>query len=319
MITFDRYVQSLAPNGADVPKCELSPPRTRAPEMSRKNLAALSFGTFLSLFAATAVAVYFGTSFLLLTHPWDEMPATRSKTAAATAVIPPAQTDTAAAATTVIPPAQTDTAAAATTVIPPAQTDAAAAATAVTSPAQPDTPAAATTETSPAQTDTAAAQLDTTAATTTETSRAQTDTAAAPTATTAAATAATPPAQTDTAAAQPDTAAAAPTETSPAQTDTAAAATASYSASSSAAAFPSRPRLSAAKIAKGATRHAQPATNKGIFLQQYRDARIRFLKQQQARLELQLTEPNLPSAKTTRLERQKAYWARAIRQMLALR
>src|SRR5438270_169144 len=201
MITFDRYVQSLAPNGADVPKCELSPPRTRAPEMSSKNLAALSFGTFLSLLAATAVAVFFGTSFLLLTHPWDEMPATRSKTAAATAVIPPAQTDTAAAATTEAP--------------------------------QSDTAAAATTET--------------------------------------------PPAQTDTAAAQPDTAAAAPTETSPAQTDTAAAATASYSASSSAAAFPSRPRLSAAKIAKGATRHAQPATNKGIFLQQYRDARIRFL------------------------------------------
>ena len=131
--------------------------------MSSKNLAALSFGTFLSLLAATAVAVFFGTSFLLLTHPWDEMPATRSKTAAATAVIPPAQTDTAAAATTVIPPAQTDTAAAATTVIPPAQTDAAAAATAVTSPAQPDTPAAATTETSPAQTDTAAAQPDTAA------------------------------------------------------------------------------------------------------------------------------------------------------------
>jgi len=243
--------------------------------MSSKNLAALSFGTFLSLLAATAVAVFFGTSFLLLTHPWDEMPATRSKTAAATAVIPPAQTDTAAAATTVIPPAQTDTAAAATTVIPPAQTDAAAAATAETSPAQPDTPAAATTETSPAQTDTAAAQPDTTAATT--------------------------------------------TETSPAQTDTAAAATASYSASSSAAAFPSRPRLSAAKIAKGARRYAQPATNKGIFLQQYRDARIRFLRQQQARLELQLTEPNLLSAKTTRLERQKAYWARAIKQTLALR
>ena len=257
--------------------------------MSSKNLAALSFGTFLSLLAATAVAVFFGTSFLLLTHPWDEMPATRSKTAAATAVIPPAQTDTAAAAT------------------------------AVTSPAQPDTPAAATTETSPAQTDTAAAQPDTTAAATTETSRAQTDTAAAQTDTMAAATTETPPAQTDTAAAQPDTTAATTTETSPAQTDTAAAATASYSASSSAAAFPSRPRLSAAKIAKGARRYAQPATNKGIFLQQYRDARIRFLRQQQARLELQLTEPNLLSAKRTRLERQKAYWARAIKQTLALR
>src|SRR5438477_6911412 len=149
MITFDRYVQSLAPNGADVPKCELSPPRTRAPEMSSKNLAALSFGTLLSLLAATAVAVFFGTSFLLLTHPWDEMPATRSKTAAATAVIPPAQTDTAAAATTVIPPAQTNTAAAATTVIPPAQTDTAAAATTVIPPAQTDAAAAATAVTSP--------------------------------------------------------------------------------------------------------------------------------------------------------------------------
>jgi hypothetical protein len=221
--------------------------------MSSKNLAALSFGTLLSLLAATAVAVFFGTSFLLLTHPWDEMPATRSETAAATAAIPPAQTDTAAAATTAIPPAQTDTAAAAKTETPPAQ---------------PDTPAAAaTTETPPAQTDTAAA---------------------------------------------------ATTETSPAQTDTTAAATASYSASSSAAAFPSRPRLSAAKIAKGATRHAQPATNKRIFLQQYRDARIRFLRQQQARLQLQLTEPNLSAAKTTRLERQKAYWARATEQTLAL-
>jgi hypothetical protein len=233
--------------------------------MSSKNLAALSFGTLLSLLAATAVAVFFGTSFLLLTHPWDEMPATRSETAAATAAIPPAQTDTAAAATTAIPPAQTDTAAAAKTETPPAQ---------------PDTPAAAaTTETPPAQTDTAAA-----------------------------ATTETPPAQTD-------TTAAATTETSAAQTDTA---TASYSASSSAAAFPSRPRLSAAKIAKGATRHAQPATNKRIFLQQYRDARIRFLRQQQARLQLQLTEPNLSAAKTTRLERQKAYWARATEQTLAL-
>jgi hypothetical protein len=248
VITFDRYAQILAPNGADVPKCELLPPRTRAPEMSSKNFADLSFGTFLSLLAATVVAVFFGTRFLLLTYPWDEMPATRSKTAAATAAIPPAQTDTAAAATAVSPPAQTDTAAAAT---------------AVTSPTQPDTAAAATTETP-----------------------------------------------------QPDTAAAATTETP--QTDTPAAATASYSASSSAAAFPSRPRLFAAKIAKGATRHAQPATNKGIFLQQHRDARIRFLRQQQARLELQLTEPNLSAAKTTRLERQKAYWARAIEQTLAL-
>src|SRR5207302_1459388 len=170
MITFDRYAQSLAPNGADVPKCELSPPRTRAPEMSSKNLAALSFGTFLSLLAATAVAVFFGTSFLLLTHPWDEMPATRAKTAAATAVIPPAQPDTAAAATT--PPARPDTAATATAVTSPAQTDTAPAATTATSPAQTDTVPAAATETSPAQTDTVPAAA-------TETSPAQTDTATA--------------------------------------------------------------------------------------------------------------------------------------------
>src|SRR6186997_2283194 len=101
--------RSLPQTALMCPNANCYLPRTRAPEMSSKNLAALSFGTFLSLLAATAVAVFFGTSFLLLTHPWDEMPATRSETAAATAAIPPAQTDTAAAATTAIPPAQTDT------------------------------------------------------------------------------------------------------------------------------------------------------------------------------------------------------------------
>jgi len=45
---------------------------------------------------------------------------------------------------------------------------------------------------------------------------------------------------------------------------------------------------------------------------------LRFLRQQQAQLELQLTEPNLSTAETRRLERQKAYWGRVIEQTLAL-
>jgi hypothetical protein len=60
------------------------------------------------------------------------------------------------------------------------------------------------------------------------------------------------------------------------------------------------------------------AANKGISLEQYRDARLRFLRQQQSQLELQLTEPNLSAGQTRRLERQKAYWGRAIEQTLAL-
>ena len=63
---------------------------------------------------------------------------------------------------------------------------------------------------------------------------------------------------------------------------------------------------------------ARAAANKGITLEQYRDGRLRFLRQQQAQLELQLTEPNLSAAETRRLERQKAYWGRAIEQTLAL-
>jgi hypothetical protein len=50
--------------------------------------------------------------------------------------------------------------------------------------------------------------------------------------------------------------------------------------------------------------------------EQYRDARLRFLRQQQAWLELRLTQPNLPAAEAGRLEREKAYWGRAIAQML---
>ena len=37
----------------------------------------------------------------------------------------------------------------------------------------------------------------------------------------------------------------------------------------------------------------------------------RYLRQQQAQIELQLTEPNLSAAETKRLERQKAYWGGA--------
>ena len=53
---------------------------------------------------------------------------------------------------------------------------------------------------------------------------------------------------------------------------------------------------------------ARAAANKGITLEQYRNGRLRYLRQQQAQIELQLTEPNLSAAETKRLERQKAYW-----------
>jgi hypothetical protein len=70
--------------------------------MLGKNHAALSFATVLSLVshgvvAAETVAVFFGTSFLLLTHPWEEIATTRSKPAAATAATAPPLADTAAA------------------------------------------------------------------------------------------------------------------------------------------------------------------------------------------------------------------------------
>jgi hypothetical protein len=74
--------------------------------MLGKNHAALSFATVLSfvspgVVAAETVAVFFGTSFLLLTHPWEEIATTSSKPAAATAATSPLSADTAAAATAV--------------------------------------------------------------------------------------------------------------------------------------------------------------------------------------------------------------------------
>jgi hypothetical protein len=77
-----------------------------------------------------------------------------------------------------------------------------------------------------------------------------------------------------------------------------------YSASPAALVSPVSPRPFAA--------HGQPAEHKGIAF----EARLRFLKQQQALLELQLTRPGLSAAETTRLERQKVYWGHAIERML---
>jgi hypothetical protein len=81
-------------------------------------------------------------------------------------------------------------------------------------------------------------------------------------------------------------------------------ATPNYSASSAALALPVSPRPFAA--------HDQPAVHKGIAF----DARLRFLRQQQALIELELTEPNLSAEERRKLERQKAYWGRAIERML---
>jgi len=51
--------------------------------------------------------------------------------------------------------------------------------------------------------------------------------------------------------------------------------------------------------------------------QQQREARIRFLRQQMARIERQLTRPHLSAAETRRLDRQNAYWSRALERTLA--
>jgi hypothetical protein len=83
-----------------------------------------------------------------------------------------------------------------------------------------------------------------------------------------------------------------------------------YPASPPTVALASSPRLLAA--------FAQAAARKGITLDQYRDARLRFLMQQLAQLELRLTVPNLSAAETSRLERQKVYWGRAIAETMAL-
>jgi hypothetical protein len=63
---------------------------------------------------------------------------------------------------------------------------------------------------------------------------------------------------------------------------------------------------------------AREAANKGITLEQYREARLRFLRQQQAQLDLQLSDPKLSETETKRLERQRAYWGRAIEQTMTL-
>jgi outer membrane biosynthesis protein TonB len=81
-------------------------------------------------------------------------------------------------------------------------------------------------------------------------------------------------------------------------------ATPNYSASSAALALPVSPRPFAT--------HDQPAVHKGIAF----DARLRFLRQQQALIELEMTEPNLSAEERRKLERQKAYWGRAIERML---
>jgi len=62
--------------------------------------------------------------------------------------------------------------------------------------------------------------------------------------------------------------------------------------------------------------HAPPAARQRTG-EPKRDARLRFLREQQARLEIQLTKPGLSAAETRRIERQKAYWDHAIKRLLA--
>ena len=49
---------------------------------------------------------------------------------------------------------------------------------------------------------------------------------------------------------------------------------------------------------------------------QHRDAHIRFLQEQQSRVEAQLVRPSLSAAERRRLERRKAYWGRAMQRAL---
>jgi hypothetical protein len=89
-----------------------------------------------------------------------------------------------------------------------------------------------------------------------------------------------------------------------------------------AAAPPMRPQqtvVSEAVVQNGsvspATISASPATK--VLPENSRQkpaARIRFLRDRVARTERQLTRPNLSAAETKRLERQKAYWGRALEQ-----
>lgn len=64
--------------------------------------------------------------------------------------------------------------------------------------------------------------------------------------------------------------------------------------------------------------YTQRAKEEGITYEQYRDARMQYLQKQQAGIEPQLTDPTLSKAERLRLERRKAYWGRAIQQMLTL-
>jgi hypothetical protein len=64
--------------------------------------------------------------------------------------------------------------------------------------------------------------------------------------------------------------------------------------------------------------YTQRAKEEGVTYEQYRDARMQYLQKQQAGIELRLTDPTLSTAERSRLERRKAYWGRAIQQMLAL-
>jgi hypothetical protein len=59
---------------------------------------------------------------------------------------------------------------------------------------------------------------------------------------------------------------------------------------------------------------APPATNSvpENTRQKQHEARIRFLREQVARSERQLTKPHLSAAETKRFEQQKAYWSRAL-------
>jgi Bacterial SH3 domain len=180
-----------------------------------------------------------GIGSLLVTRSWDEMLATRSETAIATAIIPPMQTDAAAAAAT--PPVQTDIGAAGAT--PPMQTDIGA--TGATPPMQTDI--GATGATPPMQTDIGA---------TGATPPMQTDAAAA---------AATPPTQIETA-----------REVTPiprVQAFLAFEAALSDLASPVRGASPPGSRPFDAKIANGrARRHVQPAADQRITFEPYRDA-----------------------------------------------
>ena len=63
-----------------------------------------------------------------------------------------------------------------------------------------------------------------------------------------------------------------------------------------------------------ATNSSSPVTMPENSRQKPSAARIRFLRDQVTRTKRQLTRPNLSAAETKRLERQKAYWGRALEQ-----